>query len=257
MKTKRNGVAQHDLVVGVVLLVLLVFIIVPMFYHPCINAGVAQLGACKSNLKGIHTAIKMYETAENGLPVMRVRPSSNTAVNAIPITETVSDQPYSEAGWDELGDQAMQNMWLLIANNNIHEAGFHCPADMYWEPRDSEHAYGWTNSCQYSYSIQWPYEADAEGNANPAPFQTPMDEDLIIMADRNPGGPVGEFRPPSNHGDQGTVVVTWRGTVSHQEDNSLAGIDGDDIYTNADGEPGGMPVNEHDTSLSISPREGE
>jgi hypothetical protein len=255
MKTKRNG----GTLVNVTAIIFAAFIglhlAAVLLGH--LGSRVKRIGSCRSNLKGVHTAIVMYEDEHGALPLIRPQPMSNAGVNASPTASTHTDRPYDETGWDELGDQAMQTVWLLVANKNLGERGFVCPGDD-WTRRTSSSDYGWTDSHQYSYSIQWPYALDADGDANPQPFVAPMDPASIIMADRSPGGPVSEERRPTNH-RPGTVLVRMIGStdVHRSRDDSFAGIDGDDIYTNADGVPGGMPVNEHDTSLSISPREGE
>ncbi len=222
----------------------------------------AQMAACRSNLRGIHTAIKMYETAENRLPVMRNRPGSDDAVNAAPTFSTSTNSDYDETGWGQLGDQGMQNVWLLIRNNNLGEMGFQCPADAGYEERDSTYRYGWTSSRQFSYSIQWPYARNVAGDRNLAAFQSNMNDNLVIMADRNPGGSIGDDgHLPSNHA-QGTALINWAGTAdAHDPEDSCAGIGGDDIYTaqideesGESGPPGGMPSGSEDTSLTISPR---
>jgi hypothetical protein len=254
MKTIRRGLTMMDVLATIVIVVLVALFVVPLFYHRCIDRDLAQLGACKGNLKGIHGSIMMYQEAEERLPVMCRQPSSDADVNPAPTRANATDAPYDESGWEELGDQAMQNMWLLIANENVGQTGFKCPGDEDWQSRVPEAKYGWTNSDQYSYSIQWPYTQDADGKPNPSPFAAPPHGDTIIVADRSPGGAVTDSRPHTNH--SATVAfVYWSGAVdTHEATDSRAGIDGNNIYTNAHGEAGGMPANEHDTSLSFSPR---
>ncbi len=221
---------------------------------PSLATQKAHRSVCLNNLVGIHRAIKMYEISEERLPVMRRRPVSNAGVNAAPTQANATDTPYDETGWEELGDQAMQNMWLLIANNNLGETAFKCPGDGEWRRRVSDAEYGWTNSNQYSYTIQWPYELDADGKTNPAPFRSRMDKDFVIAADHNPHGSAEASRHRVKRKDV-VVFLRWSGTVdTFEAGDSNVGIDGDDIYTNAHGEAGGMPANEHDTSLSFSPR---
>ncbi len=247
MRRNGNGFTLMELLVVVAIIGILVGILVPAL---AIARQLAQLGACKSNVKGIHTAIKMYETADNRLPMIRTQPTADADVNGAPDSTTGTDDKLGENGddWSDLGDQAMQNMWLLIANNNLGEGGFRCPADQGYEDRESDFKYGWTSPYQYSYGLQWPYARDAGGTRNLAAFQSNMNDGLVILSDWNPclegatEGLTEAGEQPSNHGSHGTVVLSWAGTVESHKDDSLAGIGGDDIYTGGStGTVGDMP----------------
>jgi hypothetical protein len=266
-RNRRRGLSLISLLATIVMLVILMTIVATTMWPrggaggeegtpgPSLAQQKAHRSACLSNLRSIHIALKMYETSENRLPMVRYQPSSDAGVNAAPTAANATNSRYGESSWDELGDQAMQTMWLLIQNSNIGLESFRCPGDAGYQERNASQRYGWTSSNQYSYAIQWPYRTSAADDRNPAQFRSNMPEYLVIMADRNPGGPVGEDRPPSNHPLVGTSTVVWSGTIEgYGPANSRAGIDNDDIYTNANGEAGGMPISDEDTSLTLSPR---
>jgi type II secretory pathway pseudopilin PulG len=249
---------------------ILVGILVPAL---AIARQLAQLGACKGNIKSIHGAIKLYEAGEDRLPRLRRSPVVAADVNNAPTGST--DDDYDETGdeWADLGDQAMQNVWLMIANGNLGETAFKCPGDGEWDARPSgDGKYGWTTAYQYSYGLQWPYDDDG-ANDNGAPFTAKMKDDLVIMADAandniSAGDGIEEDSvqdgDSDNHGGHGVVVVTWSGTVNSHKGDSLAGAGGDDIYSGGETDPtaGTMPTDadtddyegRKDTSIALSGR---
>jgi hypothetical protein len=220
---------------------------------------------CATNLKAIGTGVVTYKAAnKERAPVMRDRPTFDASVNVSPMSTTGCDEMYgmNEDGttedWSALGDNAMQNVWLMIESAVVKESAFQCPADADYQERPRDYRFGWTSSYQYSYSMHWPYPYSADLKRNPAPFNARL-ENVILFADRNPGGPVGAMHPPTNDHYGMRVTTLWAsGRVEEHLDednpNSLAGYGDDDVYTNALGIPGGMPQHEHDTSLNISPR---
>ena len=230
----------------------------------------AKLVRCLTNLKATSTGMGAYKAANNDrTPVIRSAPSTTAGVNAAPTAETATDDEYGSAGvqsaWTVLGDQGMQNVWLMIQSGDLKESVFKCPGDKDWEVRDSELKFGWTSSYQFSYSIQWPYAKDAAGNRNPAPFSADIRGDVAVLGDRNPGAPAeGEEFVPSNHPLDGTNVLAGD-TPQTIRDSSVIFSGEDDIYTaqatvgDWDEDPiyGGMPKNKTDTSLTLSPRDDD
>ncbi len=219
--------------------------------------GTNYFTPCQSNLRSIGTAMAAYRQDNNNrMPVIKMREAVAGGANSAPTAANQTDEPFSSGQWQAmLGDQAMQNVWLLIVNDNIEEGMFRCPGDKDWVERPAHAAkYGWTDPHQYSYGMQWPYQQDAAGNANPARLGTPS---TVMLADRSPGGPVGESRLPSNHPKNGLNVALASGGADKFTDtaSSTAGSGDDEIYTNAAGEVGGLPQARKDTSITLSGRE--
>jgi hypothetical protein len=215
----------------------------------------AQNVQCITNLNTIGQAMVMYQLGNNNrFPLLREVPASDAGVNAAPTSDTVTDAPYRETNWSELGDQGMQNVWLLIGTRHAPVTVFRCPGDRERQERTSEAKFGWASPYEYSYSIQWPYRSDASGaTRNPAAFTATLD-DMVILADRNPGGPVGPDRAPSNH--PGTNTLWTNETVKYfgSDERSTVGVEGDEIYTNTAGVVGGIPQGPTDTSLTLTGR---
>jgi len=247
----------------------------------------AQFAACQANLKGIGTAMMAYQEQDKGnnMPVYKDAPDVDDDVNGAPtgsVDNTLGDadaDSEEELDWTIMGDQAMQNVWLLIAAKYLDDEGiFHCIADRDWEPRpDDANKYGWTEADQYSYGMQWPYAENLAEEQNRAPLGTP---NTALMADVAPveiviGDPVGVSEAddvrPSNHRTIGTNVLLASGGVKayRETGNSLSGIGGDDIYTcgptDGTAEAGSMPgsvdagdddsyESDEDTSIALSGR---
>jgi len=244
----------------------------------------AHYAACQGNLKGMGMAILVYYDQTDRMPVYKNFPAADADVSGAPDeTNTTdyklgdTDAPPDELDWTILGDQAMQNVWLLVMAKLVDEGIFVCPADRLSEPRGAEAGkYGWTSEFQYSYGMQWPYASDEEDVVrNEAPLGTP---NTGMMADMAPAGlPYGEGNSidgdtylPSNHPRIGTNVLLASGAVKAHEatDNAEAGSAGDDIYLagpNDSGQAGRMPGSvdaandalyeaDEDTSIALSGR---
>ena len=225
--------------------------------------NVARAVACQANLKSIGTAMASYRMNSGGnMPVIRRAEATPNGANTAPTAANQTDYdlgdpdaPANELSWEVLGDQAMQNVWLLVMTDLLPEQIFHCPSDEDWRPRPATAGrYGWTSPRQYSYGMQWPYATDAAGKPNPARLGSPG---TPMLADRNPGGPVGESLPPADHPKIGMNYATASGgAFANRNDTSQFGIngDGDEIYTNAAGVAGGLPQGPKDTSITLSGR---
>ncbi len=244
-------------IVGVIVVAIIALMTVIMLPYLLRTTGHRDgfLTYCQQNLRSIGMAMAVYRQGHNDrMPVIKIREGAAGGANSVPTEANQTDEEFSSGQWQAvLGDQAMQNVWLLVATDAIDEGMFKCPADD-WVGRPADAAkYGWTDPRQYSYGMQWPYQQDAAGRANPARLGTPS---TILMADRSPGGPVGETRLPSNHPKNGTNVVLASGTVATFRDTaaSTVGYGDDEIYTNAAGEVGGLPQAPKDTSITLSGR---
>jgi hypothetical protein len=270
MTTRRGWTLVETIV-----LIIVILVVVAWGRHQLgLVMDTAWVTKCQTNLKAVGTGVVTYKSSNREhAPVMRDRPSFNAGVNLSPTASNECDVAYGEErpdgtieDWSVLGDNAMQNVWLMVSSRTLKYKAFCCPAERESRDRgsavgligrDATSRFGWTSPNQYSYSMHWPYAMSASGDANPAPFNATL-EKVIIFADRNPGGPVSKERPPSNHAKLGTNVLWSDGAVQDHADRKrpqfAVGINGDDIYTNALGIPGGIPQHEYDTSLNISPR---
>jgi hypothetical protein len=215
---------------------------------------------CATNLKAIGTGVVTYKAAnKERAPVMRDRPTFDASVNVSPMSTTGCDEMYgmNEDGttedWSALGDNAMQNVWLMIASAVVKERAFQCPLDKDYQPRSATYRFGWTSPYEYSYSTHWPYAESAGGDANPAPFNAQLDGRIVLFADHNPGPLDPEGRGHAKHGPN-VLRADGSGDWGAKRSTTPTGIDGDEIYTNAAGVVGGIPQNEYDTSLNLSPR---
>ena len=212
---------------------------------------------CQANLNGIGKAITLYMFQNNDrFPMIRPNETVGGGANSAPTWANRTDDDYDTGQWEAaLGDQAMQNVWLMIKEGLVPADTFRCPADRDWEERPTSSRYGWTSAYEYSYGMHWPYVLEAQGDRNPAPFSVDLDGGMVIFADLNPGGPIGPNRRPSNHPKEGTGYLLFSGTVQWQDPSrSACGIGGDEIYTNAAGVAGGRPQSKTDTSISLSGR---
>ena len=217
--------------------------------------GRAQNVQCITNLRAIGLGVASYKASNRAhTPVLRKLPSTDAGVNAAPTPDTVTDEKYAENNWSQLGDQGMQNVWLMLADNTIPQTAFKCPGDAGYEQRTATATYGWSSPTQYSYSIQWPYGCDANREQRNLAAFTATLEEVAVFADRSPGGPVDRDRAPSNH--SGTNVLWASGSVQYFgiADRSTVGHRDDEIYTNAKGVAGGIPQGVQDTSLTLTGR---
>lgn len=258
-----KGFTLVDLLCTIGVLVILFVVVVPWMGKA---SNAARQAACQANLSAIGKSIVMYSGLSNDaqpFPLLRASGDPNAPVNA----GTVADDIWSA----DLGSNGMQNVWLLVKENLIGQAAFHCPSDEQWQQRASTAKYGWAGLAEFSYGVHYPYRSDASDSPNPAslgpdpehPGSGPaVPEGLVMFADRNPGGPVTSDRPSSNHrqsdirdGSQitpGQAVLMRDVSVTFKKDSNC-GVGGDDIYTNAKGLAGGIPVNDKDTSITPVP----
>jgi len=80
--------------------------------------------------------------------------------------------------------------------------------------------------------MHWPYVGNGT-DTNPAPLSATLSASMVILADQNPGGAVGDDRTVSNHRLLGTAYLMASGSVGFRDsrDDSRCGPHGDDIYT--------------------------
>lgn len=232
----------------------------------------ARQGACQANLSAIGKNFAIYGgTSEaNPWPVLMSQGDPNAPCNSTTVSDSLWE-PWT-AGTTQLstrlGSNAMQNVWVLITSALGGPELFTCPSDPtagdVRRPTNAGGAtgnrYGWTHDSQFSYGMHFPYLKDAAGNKNPAYLgDENLNGALVIMADRNPGGPVGPGRPQSNHGTGVMLLhkggwVSWYASAADSKAGaSYDGTNGDDIYVNEKGVAGGLPVETSTGSSTGSP----
>ncbi len=205
----------------------------------------AKQAACQANLNSMGKSIALYTTmSHDEFPRLWDSGDPNAKL----------DQTGASTPWDIQSRNGMNNVWLLVNEGMISASAFRCPSDERWRERATHAAAGWTDTREFSYGIHWPYAAAADGRTpNPAfPGYMNISGDLALMADRSPGGPVTSNRPPSNHTHDGEGVLCRDYSVYFYKStsNSHAGANGDDIYVNDAGTPGGLPQSATDTSIA-------
>lgn len=264
----RKAFTLIELLVVIAIISVLVTILVPVII---ITLDKARQAACTNNLKVMGKAYHDYAYSNPGDPFPRHVDSPTTLAGA-------NTGPTGAPGSDTLaaaGDCSMNTVWVLIARGMLTYDAFGCPGDEGYTARTVATKYGWANATEFSYGVHYPYEEDPAGpTPNPAdPADTygaangalnpPARKgdwmylpNWIIMADRNPGGPVdGSTIEHSNHNGiiEGCSVVTRIGnaTFYSQETSSMAGF-GDDIYTDAAAlaTAAAFPQNRSDTVIS-------
>ena len=235
---RRKAFTLIELMVVIAIIAALAAILVPVV------AGImekARFVKCGANLKTLGQSFKMYEydTKQGGLfpslvPAGSTLPDVSVVNATYPSDATVVDDWKNAAN---LGYWPMQQVWPLIQAGYVNTAIFHCQADSGWQARQSDHPYGWTALTDVSYGIQYPFQGYTSGSSpypNPGwPGNKSRLDLLVIMADRNPGGTVGQAgKSHSNHPDIGCNAMNAIGNVVQYDNSSdsKAGIKGNDIY---------------------------
>jgi hypothetical protein len=230
--------------------------------HPRLKQArsLARKAACMANLNGIGKSVELYkESFHQGPPLIN---AFETRDPETPIRFATTDLNPDTApgawtsGKGDMGPNAMQNVWLMMKEDLVPEMAFICPADSAYTDRESPtgapRKYGWSDSSNFSYGMQSPY--DANGNMNP--WAEDMNGSVVVFADKNPGGPLTATRKPSNHKKLGTAYLIAAGSVGFHDDptSSMCGMNGDDIYSVQDAyggntDEGGVPANDDDTYI--------
>lgn len=271
---KRKAFTLLELLVVIGIIGILVGILAPQLGKMMAKAKRTR---CLTNLKAISTGMGAYKADnDDRMPVMRRKPASDAAVNAAPDAGAGADEEYASGDdtaddpattdvdetstredWVALGDQAMQNVWLMIMSGDLKDNVFRCPADKDYSARQSDYNFGWNDPKQYSYGIQWPYAYAADGTTkNKAAFSSDLDGSVTTFADMLPdqveGSGVGADFTNGEEPMHGKLGFNFLAGDTPQEYSSKvdsdAGYAGDDIYLGGSGQlAGGMPGGTADT----------
>ena len=255
---RRKGFTLIELLVVIAIIALLVTLLLPKLQQA---RQLARKSTCMANLKGIGTATELYkESFHKGPPI--INSDYMQPEQAIPADATTDDNPNeTEGAWDGLGENAMQNVWLLMKEDLLVESGFTCPGDSELTDREGPGGaqpgkYGWSDTDNFSYGMQFPYSEDSLNNQNP--WVDDMNGSVVIFADKNPGGPLSITVKPSNHRTLGTAYLIASGSAGFHDErtDSLCGKDGDDIYSIQDingntTTVNAVPFNEDDTYICM------
>ncbi|MHC4984527.1 MAG: type II secretion system protein [Planctomycetota bacterium] len=258
---RRNGFTLIELLVVIGIISVLLTLLIPAIR---MAQALARKDKCLANLRGIGQAMAVFgETASGRYPMIDRQATDPEA--AIPRSGP-TNRRFGEDGetWASLGPNAMQNVWLLIQDDLVPEQIFHCPADDTYASAEVGETwprkFGWYESANVSYGMHWPYAGDGT-DANPVPLTTALSASMVILADQNPGGAVGDDLGPSNHKLLGTAYLMASGGVGFRDsrDDSRCGLHGDDIYTVQDDsgantdQVSDMPTNDMDSYICLLP----
>ena len=243
--TRMKGFTLVDLMVVIVCIAILVAI--PACMSESIKRAVqmANVAACKANLKGIGMGIAMYSAEDKNaaFPLLFIAGQPESNIEATHVSRDIDGLKTKLVG----SEAAMQNAWALLDKGLITEEAFQCPADMDYEPREFKdrldrrnRRVGWWSSEQFSYGLHFPYKSttvDGKSADNPAYLGPHLKGSFVIMADKNPSQNnepatgVRAGKEPSNHGDLGTGYLMFSGAVNWRRGVEDSKVNRDDIYT--------------------------
>ena len=261
-RPKGKGMAVAGIITGSIGALMSVVAVLVTILVPVVMAGLAQseVAVCQNNLGVIGRKYNdyAYESEHADAPFPR-HINDGDAHDTTAATGLKTANAVNAA----LGSCGMQTVWVMIDNGHLPDTAFKCPGDAVWTARISIDKYGWADLTEFSYGIHYPYSGNGAGTANPAnpnardaTRRLTYRENLVLFADRNPGGAVdGIIRFHTNHpgSDGGCIVVSRIGnTKFHQySTDSEAGL-GDDIYT--DERDTARPVPDSETDTVITPQ---
>ncbi|MHC4562169.1 MAG: type II secretion system protein [Planctomycetota bacterium] len=263
---RYKGFTLIELMVVIGIISLLMTLLTPAIQYA---QRLARRAACVANLRSIGQATAIYAQMSSGQMPRIDRDYTDPEEPITAACPTNQDLDSEDGSWESLGENAMQNVWLMVADDLIMPESFRCPGDRNYESlRSSAGAagddvpkrFGWYSADNFSYGMHWPYSGDGD-RVNPVPLSDNLAPTMALFADQNPGGSVGkedgDYRP-SNHPKLGTAFLMSSISVSFHEslEDSACGKDYDDIYTvqDADGGnsgAGGVPRSDWDTYICL------
>lgn len=269
---RRKGFTLIELMVVVAIIAILVTILMPTLAKA---RDLAKKATCQASLNGIGKALILYSAQnDDRTPIMEFDTDYDPGSVDVPDNANQTDDDYKAGTWvATLGDNPMQNVWLMIKEGLLPVQGFRCPADSDYESRkstdddDDPDKWGWISPLNYSYGIHVPYTT----GGNPVPFKDArLEGGMVIFADQLPfeddyqkvDDKADPPQKPSNHPKLGTAYLLYSGMVQWQDTStSECGLNGDEIYENDEGGgsgvAGGIPQTDEDTSIAASGRKGE
>ena len=232
---RSKGFTLIELLVVVAIIALLVSMLLPTLSRA---RELARRAICRTNQKGIGTAIEMYKNQNKDQPP--ILPDIDQS-QLIDYTDDLAMGANCTAS--DLGTGAQSNLSLLVKDGTIGWEMFLCPsvgkkaADR--SSNDRKYGLGETSGSSektyIDYALQIPYMATPDG-INACPWKTNIDAQVPIMGDR---GPRSDFKTTwsPNHGNEGEVLlfpdthVTWCNIRRSQNDVNCGGFARNNVYT--------------------------
>ena len=249
---RTKGFTLVELLVVISIIAILATLLVPAVQRA---VELANQASCRTNLKGVGTAIAMSkgEDRNSRFPLVWESGEPESAITTTDAKESMAKLKSENTG----KESAMQNMWEIISKGLVTEIAFACPSDTEQEGRiftdktdRRSRKYGWTTSKNFSYGLHFPYKSKTEADPadanqtvsveNPAYLRAQLKGSFVIMADKNPSpsgskGPsaegVSDERMPSNHILDGEAYLMFSGAVNWKKSTTDSDVNGDDIYT--------------------------
>ena len=247
MRRRASGFTLVELLVVIAIIALLVAILLPSLARA---REMARQVACMSNLRGIGTAVAVYEHDMGFKPPSLWYANANSNAATAPYTGNPKPKQdikgmynCDKVNGDGDADKAEQmsatnqNWWLLVYHKSVTEGHFQCPSDGRYTKIDrytkKTYVCGWWAHYNVSYGLQPCNKYDTFKAYLGAPGQggeVPIAADKAAVQDIGAGSdPLEQYS--ENHREDGTnmlrrgVSVTW----SAQRDN-LVGMFANNIY---------------------------